>query len=409
MKEKRIGIVGAGAAGYFASINCAEKDPHAKIFLFEKSRKSLTKVAISGGGRCNVTHACYEPKELVANYPRGSRELLGPFYVWQPNDTINWFEERGVPLKTEEDGRVFPISDTSSSIVNCLRESAEKSGVILKLQEGVDQVEKDASGKFNVKTSQNNNYELTHLLLATGGGKNAEGYQIAQRLNHTIKPPQPSLFSFHIDDPILIGLQGLSVAKVNVKHEPSGLEQSGPVVVTRNGLSGPAILKLSAWGARVFADCNYTFDMRINWLGSTKKEAAQSQLSEARNTWSKRLMVSDNPLSLPRRLWKRLLTSSNIDLKTQWAHVTNKQLQSLSQTLTERSLSVKGKSMNKEEFVTCGGISLKEVDFKTMESKLTPKLYFSGEILDIDGVTGGFNFQAAWTTAMIASMAVTNS
>ncbi len=407
MSERRIGIVGAGAAGYFAAINCAEMDPEAEVFLFEQSRKPLSKVAISGGGRCNVTHACFDPKELVNHYPRGSKELLGPFHVWQPADTMEWFEERGVPLKIEEDGRVFPCSDKSSSIIDCLNRSASEAGVQVKLQEGVASASRGPSGKFEIGTSTNSCYEMDFLILATGGGRQSGGYKIASDLGHAITAIQPSLFSFHIDDPLVSGLQGLSVSTVTAAHRPSKQEQSGPILITHNGLSGPAILKLSAWGAKTFYECDYRFSIEINWLGRTTSDQSLEQLSNMKSLSSKRLLSSENPFGLPKRLWERAIDLVGIGLRTQWAHVTNAQLQDLSEMLTRKTLQVSGKSMNKEEFVTCGGVALEEVNFKTMESKLTPGLYFAGEILDIDGVTGGFNFQSAWTTAMICSKSVT--
>jgi len=417
----RVAIVGAGAAGFFAAITCAQSNPHAQVTLYETTAHPLAKVRISGGGRCNVTHACYDPRELVRHYPRGARELLGAFHRWQPRDMTAWFAAREIALKTEPDGRIFPVSDDSMDIVTCLRRAAAEAGVVLRLRTGVKAVERatcQASDRsattapFRLTLSDGTQAECDRLLLATGGGRTESGgLKLARELGHTIEPPVPSLFTFHIDDPRLHDLAGLSVESVALSVSGSNadmkkLTTNGPLLITHWGLSGPAVLKLSAWGARAFAACDYAFTLRINFVPAHHRDALQRELAALRTTQPKRTITRGNPFGLPARLWERLALSSGISETQPCAELSNAQIAALTELLAAAEFRVRGKSTNKDEFVTCGGVRLKEVDFKTMQSRLCPGLYFAGEVLDIDGVTGGFNFQAAWTTAHLAGTAM---
>ncbi len=398
----RIAIVGGGAAGIFAAISAKEENPDTQVSVFERSNRFLAKVKVSGGGRCNVTHACFEPKELVTRYPRGSRELLGPFYRWQPQDTVDWFASKGVALKTEDDGRMFPTTDSSQTIIDCLLDSARKCGVELHAKTGIDRAQVTDTGGFLLSTTANENIEFDRLILATGGGRDSVGHKIAVSMGHTTTTLAPSLFTFHIKDSRIEGLQGLSVPNAVATCPFLKLSQSGPLLITHWGMSGPAILKLSAWGARALADCNYKFNLQINWTGTLDLESAKQALLQAKQRNGAKQIGTNSLLGLPRRLWDRFLETESIDPKSKLSQVSNNQLHSIASLCVAGNYEVDGKSMNKEEFVTCGGISLREVDFKKMESKQVPNLYFAGETLDIDGVTGGFNFQAAWTTGHIA-------
>jgi len=439
----RVAIVGGGAAGFFAAITCAHANPRARVTLYEATAHPLAKVRISGGGRCNVTHACYEPRELIGHYPRGGRELLGAFHRWQPRDMVAWLTARGVALKTEADGRIFPVSDNSMDIVDCLRRAAAEAGVGLRLQTGVRHVAlikqtqagyaaasaaapenaspaafaayapaADAS-RFQLTLSDGTQPECDRLLLATGGGRaESGGLKIARQLGHTIEPPVPSLFTFHIDDPRLRDLAGLSVDTVALSArvdtpEAKTLTSEGPLLITHWGFSGPATLKLSAWGARAFAACDYAFTLRVNFVPSRNRDALQRELAALRTTQPRRALPrSRNSFGLPTRLWERLVISCGIPDSQPCAELSKAQIAALGESLAAAEFRVQGKSTNKDEFVTCGGVRLREVDFKTLQSRLCPGLYFAGEVLDIDGVTGGFNFQAAWTTAHLAGKAL---
>lgn len=407
--KKSVAIVGAGAAGYFAAIEIAEQDPTASVHLYESTRRTLTKVSISGGGRCNVTHHCFDPRALVNYYPRGGKELRGAFHHWQPQDTVDWFEKRGVALKVETDGRMFPTTDNSQTIVDCLENAAQAAGVSLHLKTAVTEItRREASGEFDLQLSTGQATSCTHLLIATGGGQKNPGHALAASLGHTITDLAPSLFTFRIEHPLLKELQGLSLPKVQVTYPPKKLQQSGPIVFTHWGLSGPGILKLSAWGARVFSECDYHCELAINWC-SEKQDAVRQLLESAKAKNARKALVSQNPFDFPRRFWERLLQHVSIAADTQWAQLSKKTINQLSETISNTRLQTNGKSMNKDEFVTCGGVKLKEIDFKTLQSRLVPNLHFAGEVLDIDGVTGGFNFQAAWTTSHLAAKAIVQS
>jgi predicted Rossmann fold flavoprotein len=401
-------VIGGGAAGFFGAITCAETNPAHRVRLCEAMTRPLAKVAISGGGRCNVTHACFDPARLVEFYPRGGRELLGPLHRWQPRDTLAWFTDRGVELKTEADGRIFPVTDQSATIINALLAAASAGGVRWATGQPVRTVERVVLGGpggpgFRVHLAGEESFLAHRILLATGGGKGSIGLAVAQALGHTIEPPVPSLFSFHIADPRLHGLAGLSVADAGVRIGRD-LAARGPILVTHWGLSGPGILKLSAWGAREMAASDYRFTVTINWTGERSRDEVRAELARARTEHPKRQVATWNPFGLPARLWDRLLAAAQLRGGETWSTVAKTQSDALAQELTAGDYPVAGKSMNKEEFVTCGGVRLSEVDFKTMESKRCPGLFLAGEVLDLDGLTGGFNLQAAWTTGRIAGL-----
>jgi len=404
MKEKQVAVViGGGAAGFFGAITCAQHDPNRRVILLEKNKQVLSKVRISGGGRCNVTHACFDPQELIKFYPRGGKELRGAFSRFQPKDTIGWFESRGVPLKAEDDGRMFPVSDSSESIISCLQRQAKACGVELWIEKGVIGCQKQGKG-FRVELSDGQTIECDHLLFACGSSPKA--YTLLETLGHRIIPPVPSLFTFNVPNSPLVPLAGISVSSAKLKIEGFAMEQQGPLLITHWGFSGPAVLKLSAWGARFLHEKNYKAVLHVDWLPDLSLEKIQEALSGYRQSHPSRLVSSEAPFSLPKNLWKALLEIATIPADLRWAAFSKQHLQKVSKTLHASTFQIDGKSTYKEEFVTCGGIDLKEVDFKTMESKVCSGLYFAGEILDIDGITGGFNFQAAWTTSWIAGKAI---
>lgn len=414
-ENMRVVVVGGGAAGFFAAIACAEKlAGRGSVTLLEATANPLAKVRVSGGGRCNATHACFEPRELVKRYPRGGRELLGAFHRFQPRDTIAWFAERGVELKTEEDGRMFPITDDSATIADCLLQAAEKAGVKVITSLGVRKVEAlgapgggEARGApFWLTLTDDSHLRCERLLMATGGNRSSAGLTIAQQLGHTVEPPVPSLFTFHIDDKRLEGLSGVAVENAGVAVGGSKLKESGPLLITHWGLSGPAILKLSAWGARALAEVNYEFPLVVNFAAPHTRESLVRELAVVRQANPKKQITTWSPLPMPQRLWERLVTSAGIVPTTPWAQIGNAALGTLAAGVATVEFRVVGKSLFKDEFVTCGGVRLSEVDFRTMESRVCPGLHFAGEMLDIDGVTGGFNFQAAWTTGWLAGQAM---
>ncbi len=408
MGKRQVMVAGGGAAGYFAAIACAGADPTAVVTIYEATAHPLAKVKVSGGGRCNVTHACFEPRELVRHYPRGGRELLGAFHRWQPRDTVEWFEQRGVALKAEADGRMFPVTDDSQTIVDGLQIAAAKAGVRLVVGTGIKQVKPaaGATGNFLVTLTSGETATCDRLLLATGGNRTNTGFEIARQSGHTIEPPVPSLFTFKIDDPRLLGLPGLSVGEAVTTVPGTALKERGPLLVTHWGLSGPAILKLSAWGARVLHDCNYRFKLLVNWAPQFDAGSLRAELEKARTSGARKQVVNWCPLGLPLRLWEKLAGAAGLRSDAVWAGLSGAALRALAGQVGATEFAVSGKSMFKEEFVTCGGVRLSEVDFKTMESRLAPGLHFAGEVLDIDGLTGGFNFQAAWTSGWVAGRAM---
>ena len=395
-------VVGGGAAGFFAAITCAENSGKS-VLILEKTSHLLHKVKISGGGRCNVTHDCFEPRELSRNYPRGEKSLIGPFHRFGAADTVDWFASRGVTLKTEADGRMFPDTDSSQTIVDTLLGAAKAAGVSIHTSEGVTSIVKN-DGSFELATDGGNSYTAANVLIATGGTRITAGAKLAASLGHELQPPTPSLFTFKIKDPRIEGLLGLSVDDAEVKILDSKLRSGGPVLITHWGLSGPGILKISAWGARELAERGYRFDISVNWLPGVDPSAV---VAEKRQSEGKRQLSARSPFTaIPKRLWQRLLHAAEIPEATTWSQLNKQQAAELLSQLAACTFTVNGKSTNKDEFVTCGGISLNEINFKTMESKLVPGLYFAGEVIDIDGVTGGFNFQNAWTNGFHAGSAI---
>ncbi|MGB5959081.1 MAG: NAD(P)/FAD-dependent oxidoreductase [Coleofasciculaceae cyanobacterium] len=451
----RVVVIGGGAAGFFGAIACANAHPHAEVTLLEAGYQPLAKVRISGGGRCNVTHACFDAAQLVQYYPRGGKALRGALTKFQPKDTVAWFESHGVELKTEADGRMFPVTDNSETIVNCLVNAAQDAGVRVFTGTPVKSVRRhdtlspnsspmqgegsmkevtlspmqgEGSMKevtlspnpspmqgegslrnyeFEVELKTGEVIECDRLLIATGS--NPQAYRWLKDLGHTLESTVPSLFTFNLPDPRLQDLAGVSVNNARVKLPDAGKhlsEQTGPLLITHWGLSGPAVLKLSAWGARFLHEHQYQTPLIINWLPQYTEESLRNTLLAVKSQLPRRQVTTSCPLAVPKRLWLSLATSVGISNEVRWAEVSKKALNGLVQELIQGRYFIKGKGVFKEEFVTCGGVRLKEVDFKTMQSRLVPHLYFAGEILDIDGVTGGFNFQSAWTTAWLAGQAM---
>ena len=399
-------IVGGGAAGMFAAINCKANHPSLNVTVLEKAPRFLTKVGISGGGRCYVTHACFEPSELVKHYPRGSRELRGPFHSWQPRDTVDWFESRGVKIKQERDGRKFPTTDDSQTIIDCLLNEARRLDVTLENKCGVKGIDfNDTTGVFLVDSSRGD-FRTRRLMLATGSLKAGALSESIEALGHTVASLAPSLFTFNIKDARLQDLQGIAVAPATVSICGEKYTNTGPVLITHWGLSGPAILKTSAVAARRLQELKYHFDVSINWLPEISQSGIDEALNAARKDRARQRVIGYPLFCLPRRLWESLCQAAGISPEVQWGQVPGLATQRLIRELQECRFSVRGKSMNKEEFVTCGGVSLKEVNFKRMESRIQAGLFFGGEVLDIDGVTGGFNLQAAWTAGYIAGRAM---
>lgn len=395
-------VIGGGAAGFFGAIAFAESAPGATACILEKTNRVLEKVRISGGGRCNVTHDCFDPKELTESYPRGGKSLIGPFHRWGVADTVDWFEGRGVALKTESDGRMFPVTDDSETIRRALESAADDLGVEVLLDHGVEEIRREAEC-WRIRLSDDSELQARNVLLASGGIRNQTGALLAGELGHSVIPAAPSLFTFKIADPKIEGLSGLSADSVTIRVPGTKLSSAGPCLVTHWGLSGPAVLKLSAWGAHELADTGYRFGIEINWCGGASEEGLVQRCQLAREEVGKRFVRTGlEAIPLPSRLWQSLVRAAGIDDETTWSNLSKAARSRLIRQLTTCSFDVDGKSMNKEEFVTAGGVELREVDIRTMESRLHPGLYFAGEVLNIDGVTGGFNFQAAWTTGRIA-------
>ena len=407
--RRQVVVAGGGAAGFFAAIECAVSDPGAEVTLYEASSHLLAKVRISGGGRCNVTHACFDPRQLARGYPRGSRELIGPFSRFGPQQTVEWFGAHGVELKTEGDGRMFPVSDDSATVVDCLVRAARKAGVRVVTGAGVREVSRapgPAGARFSVALSGGLRVPAQVVLIATGGGKASAGMGIAASLGHSIAPPVPSLFTFNIGDPRIAGLEGVAAPLAGASVKGTRLREAGPVLVTHWGLSGPAILRLSAWGARELHAAQYTFTLAVNWAEPRTPQQATWCLGAERTEHPRRLVASSNPFGLPARLWERLVGAAGVPAGAAWAGLSNELLRALADAITRCEFAVCGKSLNKEEFVTCGGVRLGEVNMATMESRICPGLHFAGEVLDIDGITGGFNFKSAWTTGWQAGRAM---
>ena len=406
MSSRRVVVAGGGVAGFFAAITCAQAAPDVDVTLLEKGPQFLSKVRISGGGRCNVTHACFQARELAAHYPRGEQALIAPFNSFQARDTVAWFQARGVELKTEKDGRMFPTTDSSQTIIDCLLGEARAADVKLTLNRGIESVTKHPGSRFELRLSDGETLDCDRLLLATGGCRVPALGGLAVSLGHTLAPPVPSLFTFRIETPWVRELAGVSVEAVEASVPGTGLRERGPLLLTHWGLSGPVILRLSAWGARALHGLDYRFPLRLNWLPHLSTEALAAELQLRRAAQPARFVVNTPIAPLTARLWERLVRAAGIPGDTRWAALSRSGRHQLVQQLLRTELSVTGKSLNKDEFVTCGGVRLSEVNFKTMESRLCPGLHFAGEMLDIDGLTGGFNFQAAWTTGWLAGQAL---
>ena len=400
----RVIVIGGGAAGFFGAITCAEQGVE-EVLILEKGPDVLEKVKISGGGRCNVMHACFDPRILIENYPRGRKSLMGPFHHWHAGDTMEWFQSHGVELKTEDDGRMFPITDDSRTIIDCLTKAASSSGVRWQTKCRVQNVRPGLVEGFTVETSSGETLEAAVLLVTTGGIRSGAARKPLTDLGHRFAPPVPSLFTFQINDERLADLQGVSVQHSLVRI--GQLRSEGPVLVTHRGLSGPGILKLSALGARELAEKDYKFELRVDWTAGMRPEAVASKIQAQRRNHGARKVMTRSPMEqFPRRLWERLSSAAGVTEATSWSNLTKSQQGHLTEQLLDGRFQVDGKSLNKDEFVTCGGVPLHDVNLKTMESKSVPNLYFAGEVLDVDGITGGYNFQSAWTTGRIAGRAI---
>jgi hypothetical protein len=406
MNPRRVVVAGGGAAGFFAAIACAEAAPGLEVIVLEKGPQFLSKLRISGGGRCNVTHACFDPREFAEHYLRGEQEMIGLLRRFQASDTVAWFKARGVRLKAERDGRMFPATDSSQTIIDCLLGAARAADVKLYLNRGVESAVKRPEGGFKLQISDGPELIADRLLLATGGCRAPALGQTAVSLGHTLEPPVPSLFTFHVETHWLRELAGVSVESVEASVPGTSLRERGAVLLTHWGLSGPAILQLSAWGARELNGLDYRFPLRLNWLPQFSTEALAAELQSRRAAQPARLVANTPIPPLSARLWERLARASGLPADTRWAALSRSGRHQLVQQLLRTELPVTGKSLNQDEFVTCGGVRLSEVNLKTMESRLCPGLFFAGELLDIDGLTGGFNFQAAWTTGWIAGKAL---
>jgi predicted Rossmann fold flavoprotein len=403
--KKTLMVIGGGAAGFFCAVNAARMNPELKVILLEKSGKLLSKVKVSGGGRCNVTHACFDIKDMSMNYPRGEHFVRKAFHQFFTTDTIEWFESRGVTLKTEEDGRMFPVTDSSQSIIDCLLREANKYGVEILMNREVVELKMD-KGKWEIILKSSEVIIADFVCVASGGFSKLSQFDWVKLTGHTIIEPVPSLFTFNIPKHPLNQLMGVSVPNATVKIQQTKLKNNGPLLITHWGLSGPCVLKLSAWGARELQQLNYHFTISVNWLGDEKEEAVREKIKGTRNTSASRKIINTNLFQLPNRLWQFFLQQSEISDEMRWADMPAKAQNKLIQILINYELNVKGKTTFKEEFVTAGGVSLKEIDVNTMQSKLHNGLFFAGEILDVDGITGGFNFQHAWTSGYIAAKGI---
>lgn len=405
--SKTIIIAGGGAAGFFAAINLAEQVGGLNILILEKDLNVLSKVKISGGGKCNITNACFDVNTLIKNYPRGSKELISPFYSFGTAGTIKWFEERGVKLKTETDGRVFPVTDKSQTVIDCLMNFAKEQNIQIQNGKQISSINLTNRNSFVLSTKENEEFNADRLLITTGSNKNV-WFELS-KLGHNIIEPVPSLFTFDIDDELLRGLSGVSLENVGLSAGETRKKSSGPALITHSGLSGPAVLYLSAFAARELNRLNYAFELSVDWLPELSYEKIHSKIKETIRNNRKNTTGSISLFVLPGRLIERILIKSGIDKNKIWNEVSNRKVSLLVENLKSTKLSVKGKSTFKEEFVTAGGVDLKEINFKTMESKVIKNLFLAGEVLNIDALTGGFNFQSAWTTGWLAAKGIAGS
>lgn len=400
--KQSLAVIGGGAAGFFAGVNAARLNPDLKVTIFEKSREVMSKVRISGGGRCNVTHHCFDPEMLAQAYPRGSKQLRWAFEQFQARDTVEWFQDRGIDLKAEQDGRMFPVTDDSATIINCLKQEARKQGVTVHTKTRVDAIKKSgASYTLAIRSKPDQSFDA--VVIATGGSNRRSTYDWLTTLDHSISDPVPSLFTFNFRQKIFKDLAGISVKKGSVAIEETSYQHTGPILITHWGLSGPAVLKTSAWAARYLYDKDYRFTIKVNWLYPQKEHEVRKSLDTLRRKNAPKNADKQDEFPIPNRLWKRFLELTDIPTDKRWAELSNQQIHELAQTLTGASYEIQGKTTYKDEFVTSGGIPLEEVNMGTMESKKCPNIYFAGEILNIDGITGGYNFQSAWTTGWIAA------
>jgi predicted Rossmann fold flavoprotein len=396
-------IIGGGAAGFFTAINLAEKNHSLTIAILERGKEVLSKVRISGGGRCNVTHACFDANELTTYFPRGNKELRGPFHTFATADTVKWFQQHGVAVKKEEDGRMFPQANTSQAVIDCFLHLQKTLGIQLFTGENVNSIQRE-NDQWKLVTTQNE-FVARSLCIATGSSNVV--WKLLQQLGHTIVPPVPSLFTFNCKDERIADLPGVAT-NVSLSIEETKLQSSGPLLITHWGMSGPAILKLSAWGARILHEKTYAFILVVNWLPAEDIASVLEKLRSLKEQQAQKTVAVKSPFAIPNRLWENIVQAASINKQTRWADVSKTQLHQLAQQLCKARFNIRGKSTFKEEFVTAGGIDLKEIDFKTMRSKILPDLYFAGEVLNIDAVTGGFNFQNAWTGGYIAATAISN-
>lgn len=401
--SSKLAVIGGGAAGFFAAVNAARIHQRLDITIFEKSREVMSKVRISGGGRCNVTHHCFDPEVMARAYPRGSRELRWAFEQFQSEDTLAWFEERGIELKTESDGRMFPVTDDSATIINCLKQEAEKYGVAVRKRTRVEAITSTAKGKFELSIRGEEPKIVDAAVIATGGSNRQSRYEWLEELGHSIVEPVPSLFTFNFKNAVFEDLAGISVEQCAVAIEETSYHHTGPILITHWGLSGPAVLKTSAWAARHLFDKDYQFAIQVNWLHPQKDHEIRKILKQLREENARKTVRKQATFDIPNRLWNRFLELAEISVDKRWAELSNRDIHELAHELTGATYETQGKTTYKEEFVTSGGIPLSEVNMGTMESKKCLNLYFAGEVLNIDGITGGYNFQSAWTTGWIAA------
>jgi predicted Rossmann fold flavoprotein len=403
----RIAIIGGGAAGCFAAANISSEKVR-DVMLFEKTGRLLQKVKISGGGRCNVTHACFDVPELLTRYPRGKHLLKKSLYHFTPEDTINWFGQRGVSLKTEADGRMFPVTDSSQTIMDCLQREMEQRGVTVQYHKPVDTITK-TDDRFSLYFADGSSYQADRVLIACGGFPKDQAYQWIRELGHTVQPPAPSLFTFNLPGHPITDLMGISMPSVKVRISGTKFSERGPLLITHWGMSGPAVLRLSARAARELSLRQYHFNIQVSWLDEAGDEELKGSFARVRQNYGKLQVLRKDPFALPKRLWQFLTARAGIGESTRWGELPAAQQQQLHNRLLYDVYEVKGKTTFKEEFVTCGGVSLSEINAQTMESRIVPGLYFAGEIMDVDGITGGYNFQHAWNSGWIAAMSITLS
>ena len=404
-KGKRLIVIGGGAAGFFCAVNAARMNPGVQVIIVEKTSKLLSKVKVSGGGRCNVTHACYNIADMIKKYPRGGNFLKKAFHYFSTTDTITWFKERGVDLKTEPDGRMFPVSNTSQTIIDCLMLEVNNYGVEILMNKEVKEINK-STNRWKILFANYATMEADFICIASGGYSKSSQFEWLKKLGHTIESPVPSLFTFNMPGNTITSLMGVTVENVAVKIAGTKLSETGPLLITHWGMSGPAILKLSAWGARQLAIDDYKFTAIVNWLPLYNEQSLKDKLQQVRFEIAAQKISNRNPFALPQRLWEYLLLQSGVNLDMRWADLPAKEQNKLIKNLCAQEFAVNGKTTFKEEFVTAGGVVLNEIDHSTMESNIIPGIFFCGEVMDTDGVTGGFNFQNAWTTGFIAAKAI---